>query len=244
MLHRRLEEVALNAWPALQQMLFDGWVLRFAKGYTKRANSVNPVFASSLDIDAKIDTCTRLYGDQGLPLIFRLTPFASPSNLDQVLVQRGYRHLDQTIVQSLDLQEYDLPEARSEELRHLALDGWLDLFCRLSASPLEQHQTHKEILQTIPSRRLLAALVDDGEVVACGLGVLEYTYFGLFDLVTEPTRRNQGYGARLVTQMLKWARQNGATQAYLQVVRSNAPARHLYTKLGFQVAYQYWYRLA
>ncbi len=73
MLHRRLEEVALNAWPALQQMLFDGWVLRFAKGYTKRANSVNPVFASSLDIDEKIDTCTRLYGDQGLPLIFRLT---------------------------------------------------------------------------------------------------------------------------------------------------------------------------
>ena len=49
MLHRRLEEVAMNAWPALQQMLFDGWILRFAQGYTKRANSVHPLFESHLD---------------------------------------------------------------------------------------------------------------------------------------------------------------------------------------------------
>ena len=48
MLHRRLEEVAMNAWPALQQMLFDGWIVRFAQGYTKRANSVHPRLASDL----------------------------------------------------------------------------------------------------------------------------------------------------------------------------------------------------
>ena len=46
MLHRRLEEVAMNAWPSLQQMLFDGWIVRLAQGYTKRANSVNPLFES------------------------------------------------------------------------------------------------------------------------------------------------------------------------------------------------------
>ena len=58
---RRIEEVSLNSWPALQQILFDGWILRFSEGYTKRANSVNPLFASSMDVGEKVDTCERLY---------------------------------------------------------------------------------------------------------------------------------------------------------------------------------------
>ncbi|MEA3309760.1 MAG: hypothetical protein U9Q70_09655 [Chloroflexota bacterium] len=80
-LERRIEEVSLNSWPALQQILFDGWVLRFSEGYTKRANSVNPLFASSLDVEVKIDTCERLYAERGLPTVFRLTPFSSPAGL-------------------------------------------------------------------------------------------------------------------------------------------------------------------
>ena len=51
---RHIEELALNAWPALQTLLLDGWVVRFANGYTRRANSVNPLYASEQDIDAKL----------------------------------------------------------------------------------------------------------------------------------------------------------------------------------------------
>ena len=52
---KRVEEAALNAWPALQQILYDGWILRFSQGYTKRANSVNPIFQSSIDLETKIN---------------------------------------------------------------------------------------------------------------------------------------------------------------------------------------------
>jgi N-acetylglutamate synthase len=39
---RYIEELALNAWPSLQPLLLDGSVVRFANGYTRRANSMNP----------------------------------------------------------------------------------------------------------------------------------------------------------------------------------------------------------
>lgn len=244
MLPKRLEEVSLNAWPALQQMLLDGWLLRFAKGYTRRANSINPLYGSSMDINEKIDRCETIYVQKGLPVVFRLTPFATPSDLDHNLERRHYERVALTHVQHVDLTHQELPVASAATLQEESLDHWMDMFCYVSDSPLANHQTHKEILQAIPSRCFLASLRGaSNSIVACGVGVLELPYFGLFDLVTAPSQRNKGYGAKLVSGLLRWAQEHGATDAYLQVVSHNAPARHLYTKLGFRDVYQYWYRM-
>jgi hypothetical protein len=86
---RRIEEASLRAWPALTDSDFDGWRLRFADGYTRRANSITPLAPSRLALSDKIATCERLYAERGLPAIFRLTPFAPP-DLDATLAARGY----------------------------------------------------------------------------------------------------------------------------------------------------------
>jgi N-acetylglutamate synthase len=234
MLRRRIEEASLNAWPALQQILFDGWLLRFAKGYTKRANSVNPLFDSHLSAEEKIALCERFYAEKEQPTIFRLTPFASPADLDQILERHRYRRIDLTHVQHRDLRGQAIPQEPSVKLRNETVDNWLDTFCRLSAAPRVKHQTHQEILEAIPAKRLLAVLTDSDTIVACGLGVLEHDYFGLFDLVTDLQQRNKGYGAKLVLSMLRWAQEHVAAHVYLQVMNSNAPARDLYAKLGFE----------
>ena len=243
----RIEEASLNAWPALQQILFDGWVLRFARGYTKRANSVNPLFGSRLDLEYKVEVCEKLYQEKDLPTIFRLMPFAQPPGLDSVLEGRRYRVVDPTLVLYLDLQGPGLPDPDLPPrlaVRSEGLDEWLEAFCRLRGSPLARQQTHREMLEAIASRRILASLADEGRVVACALGVLEHDHFGLFDLITAPGERNKGYGRLLVSRMLRWARERGGEHAYLQVMRTNAPARHLYARLGFRKAYSYWYRVA
>jgi ribosomal protein S18 acetylase RimI-like enzyme len=242
MLHKRIEEAALNAWPALQQILFDGWVLRFAEGYTKRANSVTPLFASSINASEKVAACEQFYREKELPCIFRLTSFVSPE-LDHLLAQRGYTILDPTLILHFDLQHASLDPTTSATLQHKSLDDWMNTFCRLSATTLEQHETHRAILDAIAARRMLVSLSADARVVACGMGVLEQEYFGLFDILTAPQQRNQGYGTSLVTAMLVWAMEQGAQHAYLQVVDTNAPARHLYAKFGFQELYRYWYRV-
>lgn len=240
---KRIEEVSLNAWPALQSVLFDGWILRFSQGYTKRANSVNALYASSLPVDEKITRCETHYRARDLRPVFRLTPFSSPPELDQVLASRGYRRIDTTRVLYRALRPDEAWPTVPVVVGEQDLDVWLDLFCRFSGSSLDRHQTHREILQAIPSRRLLASLISEGQPVACGLGVLEDDVLGLFDLLTAPEQRRRGYGTRLVTRILQWAVQNGAAHAYLQVVEDNEPARRLYARMGFEELYRYWYRV-
>jgi len=239
---RRLEEAALNAWPALQQMLVGGWVLRFADGYTKRANSINPLYDTGGDLIGRVGLCERLYAERGLPPIFRLTSCLAPLELDSALDRRGYRRIDRSLVLALDLRQQTLP-GNVLELRDEPFDEWMALFEQLSGQPHAQRSAHRAIVRSIAPPRLLASGVVGGEAVGCGLGALEGEYFGVFDLLVARGRRGQGYGTALVAAMLRWARERGAAWAYLQVMSANAPARHSYGKLGFAEAYQYWYRV-
>jgi len=50
----RVEETCLNAWPALQEVHYDGWLLRLADGKTRRTNSVNVLRHGSRPLSEKI----------------------------------------------------------------------------------------------------------------------------------------------------------------------------------------------
>jgi len=242
MLRQRIEEASLNAWPALQLKLYDGWVLKYAEGYTKRANSVNVLFNSNIDLHEKVAVCERFYTGKGLPPVFRLTSFNAPSGLDQLLEQRGYRQVDQSHVLCMDLVGRYFLQETGAVMRDEELPEWLHIYARLSGSTVERQQTHGKILEAIPTRRYPVTVTVEGRAVACGLGVLEDEFLGLFDLVTAIGERGKGYGARLITGLLNRAIAEGARYAYLQVMGRNTSARRLYERLGFRELYHYWYR--
>ena len=61
----RVEEVCLNAWPAPQELHYDGWLIRLADGQTRRSNSVNVLRDGMLPVEEKIDYCERVYRGHG-----------------------------------------------------------------------------------------------------------------------------------------------------------------------------------
>jgi ribosomal protein S18 acetylase RimI-like enzyme len=237
---RRIEEISLRTWPALSEVLYDGWRLRFSDGYTKRANSVNPLEGSKLDVETKIDVCEAYYRSRGVPTTFRLTPFATPAGLDDVLAARGYRRSAPTLVQALDLGTWRDP-GLSAQLTPADATAWLAAYEACAGESLPD--AHRAILDTIIYPCHLAVLEVDGRPMSCGMVVLSGDYAGIYSVITAAASRRRGFGRRLMEGLLGWAQSEGATWAYLQVQEDNLPGRALYERLGFETLYRYWYRL-
>jgi N-acetylglutamate synthase len=239
---RMLEELSLNAWPSLQTVQDDGWMLRFAGGYTRRSNSVNVLYPSSGDLDAKIRRCEQWYSARGLPTVFKMTPQALPKELDAALTRHHYKELSGASVQTRSLENLETPASEMVSLLPEVSEEWLAQFCRMRDLDVRYLDPMRQIIRSIAPAKCCAVLYREGLPVAVGLAVVERGYVGLFDITVDNTIRNQGIGRQLVLYMLQWGKANGATNSYLQVAPGNDPALHLYEKLGFTEVYQYWYR--
>lgn len=240
---RSLEELSLNALPALQTSFYDGWVLRFASGYSRRANSVQALYDSRLDPEEKIDYCQAAYGERGLRTIFKLTDAAEPAELDAALERRGYTAEGHTSVQTRALagETFEIERAKIE-VEPRPGEGWLMDYDRLSSVDSRHMPTIRVMLSNLEPTAGFFRLILQGETAAMGLGVVERGYVGLYDIITDARHRSQGLGTQMIRHILRWGQMNGARSAYLQVMLNNPPALRLYDKLGFREAYQYWYR--
>jgi N-acetylglutamate synthase len=238
---RRVEEASLNAWPALHQLMLDGWILRFARGFTKRANSIVPLYPAAQAALDKVRYCENLYAREQLKTIFRLTTVVDSEPLDTLLAQRGYVRVDPTLV--LGCRLGDGRFAGDPNFQQLPRDAWLDAYAQNTAIPVGTQHLHAMLLQGIRTEHVFGAIANDGNAGACGIAVLERELVGLFDIVTHPMSRRRGLARGLVESLLSWAEQLGAQHAYLQVVEANHAALALYRQLGFVDLYRYWYRV-
>lgn len=235
-----VESAAFAAWPALQEQDLHGWRLRFADGYTKRANSANCT-PESADLSAsQIADIAHLYREQGLPPIFRLTSFSAPQNTDSVLAGKGYRFTDLSLV-------LVAPLAVESEATSLCVapdaQAWLKAFQSVSGKLGPDQAIHLQLLRSIQSPCAFAVDLSAQEPICCGLGVSVQDQLGLFDIATSPAHRGRGLARKLCSGLLAWGRRSGAQSAFLQVSASNTVAIRLYESLGFRRAYHYWYRV-
>jgi len=237
-----IEELSLNHWQPLSTLLYDGWILRFADGYTKRANSINPLHDSNCDLTNKIEECEKIYTANNLPTVYKITPFVHPIDLDAVLEGNGYSLIDTTSVQTLELDHIDEPKLNSVKINENINAEWLVDFCKLNHVKDKDKNVMERMLSNIKTKKGFISLYYEDQVIACGLGVIEREYIGLYDIVTDINYRNRGFGEQMILNLLKWGKENGAKYSYLAVVSNNYPALRLYSKIGFSEIYKYWYR--
>jgi ribosomal protein S18 acetylase RimI-like enzyme len=242
-----LEHLSFNAWPALQTLVQDDWLLRFARGYTKRANSVNALThaapPSGADLQGRITAAEVLYARQRIRCIFRISPLMDPE-VGRLLEAHGWVAFEESLTMTVDLGPgHDMPAGVEVAA---ARDGdWSRGYMTFNGVAPERQAIHDRMLDSIvPEAGFAMARDADGAPAAFGLGVVERGHVGLFDIVSDPGRRRAGHGQRLVAGLMAWGRQRGATRAYLSVLATNRQAIALYQKLGFREAYRYHYRAA
>ena len=240
----RIEEAALNAWPAPRQMLYDGWVLRFTGGNSKRVNSVNVFGVSRLAFDEKIQFCEDIYARLDLPVLFRLPESFTPSTLPKVLIDKGYESFDPTLVLG---REIDVGSAtlKGKVVRTYSNEDWLQIYAQITGKRLESLVHHEAVLKVIVPEKNLIALTIGDRPVACGMGVLSGDLLGYFSIYTEKSVRRQGLGQGVMMALSQWGLEHGATFGYLQVEGDNETARAMYQKLGFTrlYGYEYWKKI-
>jgi GNAT superfamily N-acetyltransferase len=242
-LRERIETAARASWPALEERWLDGWLLRFAGGYTRRSNSVYPLASPPGELEAQVTACEAAFNRQGLTPSFRMTGFQGPAPLDQLLARRGYEHVTPTFVLQRALADGAPAAAPAIDFERYSVERWIAAFAELSGTPTMRAAAHGAILAAVPEPRCLALAHAGGRPVACGVAVVVAGLCGIFDVVTAPAARRQGYGTALMAALLGWAQEQGAQVAYLQVLQTNRPALRLYERLAFGHCYDYWYRV-
>lgn len=232
------EQRIVNAWPAVDTLIMQDWAVRLAGGYSGRANSASPMVPGARLDDALLAGIEALFSAAGLVPCIRLTPLADAS-VATMIAARGYRRRDASIGMIAPLAPAHALSPQVQ-IAPAATPGWVR---GVSALQDGSKRDADAALMAIVSRVRLpagfATLIVDGQPLGFGMSVVERGMAEIGSIILAPEARGKGHGRRLVTSLLAWAADAGASRAYLQVEQGNAVASRLYASLGFTEAYRY-----
>lgn len=233
-----LQRVCWAGWPAREHELLGDWALRAHGGVTGRANSAMAVGSPGVELPEALRRTARWYADRGLPPLLQL-PLADPANA--LMAGEGWERLHVTIVQVAPITPVlDSVPGRAD--LHAVVESrpsadWLGLMHDLD----DDVETHVAILTGPPVVGFATLYRDDGPV-GIGRVSVEGAWAGVTSVDVAPSARRAGIGSAVMTTLLRWAAEHGATASYLQVRAANAAALKLYDALGYVTHHPYGYR--
>jgi N-acetylglutamate synthase len=212
---RNIEHAAALAWPGVEQRWLGGWLLRFGRGSTRRANSAVPLgVPTGSDVTALIDW----YATRGVaPLIaapdrlFRVPP-GVPTDAEN-LVMTG----DVTTQRPSTVAIAARPDADWQRLYRR--DVPIDVLTAVVDGEVAFATTAGAAVG-----RAVVTTAPDGT-----------RWVGLSAVRVVESARRRGLASELCEALLAWGADRSATRAYVQVLADNTAATRLYESMGFSV---------
>ena len=239
-----LEKLAYNAWTARHAERYGHWFLRADEGVTRRANSVFPYGAPpTSNLQDAVEHCIGFYKKHDILPRFQVTSASKPNGLDKSLEDLGFAFEMRTYLQiaPIDKLLHFEPTINVEILTEPE-PIWIRTYAEAGGFGNHSMKIREGIFRRTASDKAFALAGTNEDGMGAGLGVLEGDWLGLFGIETLPSHRRKGVATAVNHALASWGAQQGARRVYLQVEASNDIALKLYSKMGFETEYHYWYR--
>jgi ribosomal protein S18 acetylase RimI-like enzyme len=206
---RDAERHALPLWPDVERSALGDWELRTDPApvgrLLKRTNSCLAIGDPGLPLAAAADRVVAFYAARGRDALVQVELDSS--------AERGFAGLGWRPVLGGDA--HFLVSSLAMAIRSARGDGDV------------------ELVEDGPRARAVRRI--DGAEVGSARAAVDGDWLGLHDLVVDPAHRRRGHAGALVSELLEWGAERGATTVWLHVETDNQAALALYGGLGFRV---------
>ncbi len=232
-----LEIRCSRAWPPLAEAQLGEWVLRWAGGFTGRANSVLAVGDAGRPVREALDAVCDFAHDRGIPPMAQVVR-DSPN--EHAIVAEGWveakRHRRGHEVVVLTAPLAAAPAADGVTVSDEPSDAWWEL----TLGPGEDSPAARQVLTGGKVGYGVATL--DGVTAGVVRGALVDSWLHVGRLEVAPAFRRRGLASALMAALGAWGVEHGAGRAVLQVAEGNEGALALYAGLGYvpHHRYRYW----
>jgi GNAT superfamily N-acetyltransferase len=231
-----LDQICNLTWPATEELVNSGWLLRAADGVTNRANSILPLLANLeagvlTDFSEKLEIAQDFYQKRNLPTIFQVA-LPTWQVLSEKLRSIGAVETlhGNTMVADLTSSKLNVPDSFEILQSNQFSTEWLGV-----------HPTPgiEKILAGCAATYL--TIIKNGQAIATCRIALAKGWSSLTRVYVHQDFRGQGLGKAITAAALVASFEQGATKALLQVEANNAIAIGVYESLGFNFHHEYFY---
>ena len=231
-----LDQICNLTWPATEELVNSGWLMRAADGVTNRANSILPLLANLeagvlTDFSEKLEIAQDFYQKRNLPTIFQVA-LPTWQVLSEKLRSIGAVETlhGNTMVADLTSSKLNVPDSFEILQSNQFSTEWLGV-----------HPTPgiEKILAGCAATYL--TMIKNGQAIATCRIALAKGWSSLTRVYVHQDFRGQGLGKAITDAALVASFEQGATKALLQVEANNAIAIGVYESLGFNFHHEYFY---